>query len=40
MVLPSIPGFGFFGPTRERGWEYKRVAAAFAELMRRLGYER
>lgn len=40
LVLPSIPGFGFSGPTRESGWEYQRVAAAFAELMDRLGYER
>ncbi|MEU0953945.1 epoxide hydrolase family protein [Streptomyces niveus] len=40
LVLPSIPGFGLSGPTREKGWEYRRVAAAFAELMARLGYER
>lgn len=40
LVLPSIPGFGLSGPTRDRGWEFKRVAAAFAELMERLGYER
>ncbi|MFJ9695436.1 epoxide hydrolase family protein [Kitasatospora sp. NPDC101183] len=40
LVLPSIPGFGFSGPTTDRGWEFKRVAAALAELMRRLGYER
>ncbi|MEU0854742.1 MULTISPECIES: epoxide hydrolase family protein [Streptomyces] len=40
LVLPSIPGFGFSGPTREKGWEYRRVAAAFAELMSRLGYGR
>jgi len=40
LVLPSIPGFGFSGPTRERGWEFKRVAAAFAVLMERLGYGR
>ncbi|MBF9073675.1 epoxide hydrolase family protein [Streptacidiphilus fuscans] len=40
LVLPSIPGFGFSGPTCEAGWEYRRVAAAFAELMRRLGYPR
>lgn len=40
LVLPSIPGFGLSGPTRETGWEFKRVARAFAELMRRLGYER
>lgn len=40
LVLPSIPGFGLSGPTRDKGWEYHRVAAAFAELMRRLGYHR
>ncbi|WP_445400637.1 epoxide hydrolase family protein [Streptomyces sp. LE64] len=40
LVLPSIPGFGLSGPTRERGWEPRRVAAAFAELMRRLGHRR
>lgn len=40
LVLPSIPGFGLSGPTRETGWEFRRVAAAFAELMARLGYER
>ncbi|WP_412077684.1 epoxide hydrolase family protein [Streptomyces xanthophaeus] len=40
VVLPSIPGFGLSGPTRETGWEFRRVAAAFAELMNRLGYER
>ena len=40
LVLPSIPGFGLSGPTREAGWEFRRVAAAFAELMERLGYER
>lgn len=40
VVLPSIPGFGLSGPTRERGWEFRRVAAAFAELMDRLGYRR
>ncbi|MFE4373855.1 epoxide hydrolase family protein [Streptomyces sp. NPDC056835] len=40
LVLPSIPGFGLSGPTKETGWEFRRVAAAFAELMRLLGYER
>jgi pimeloyl-ACP methyl ester carboxylesterase len=40
LVIPSIPGFGFSGPTRESGWEFRRVAAAFAELMLRLGYRR
>ena len=40
LVIPSIPGFGFSGPTHERGWDIVRVARAWAELMRRLGYER
>lgn len=40
LVLPHIPGFALSGPTREPGWEHRRVAAAFAELMERLGYER
>jgi epoxide hydrolase len=40
VVIPDIPGFGFSGPTHERGWDATRVASAFAELMRRLGYER
>jgi epoxide hydrolase len=38
LVIPSIPGFGLSGPTREAGWTERRVAGAFAELMRRLGY--
>jgi pimeloyl-ACP methyl ester carboxylesterase len=40
LVLPSIPGFGLSGPTRETGWEPRRLATAFAELMGRLGYQR
>jgi len=40
LVVPSIPGFGFSGPTREIGWNVRRIARAWAELMRRLGYER
>ncbi|TDD19179.1 epoxide hydrolase family protein [Nonomuraea diastatica] len=40
VVAPSIPGFGFSGPTRETGWDLRRVARAWAELMSRLGYER
>nr|WP_244409158.1 epoxide hydrolase [Stackebrandtia nassauensis] len=38
VVLPSIPGFGFSGPTPGPGWEFRRVASAFGEVMRRLGY--
>ncbi|MGC0404461.1 pimeloyl-ACP methyl ester carboxylesterase [Streptomyces sp. SAI-126] len=40
LVIPSIPGFGFSGPTRDKGWNVNRVARAWAELMRRLGYDR
>ena len=40
LVMPGIPGFGFSGPAREPGWEHTRTAAAWAELMRRLGYDR
>jgi pimeloyl-ACP methyl ester carboxylesterase len=40
LVIPSIPGYGFSGPTHERGWDSTRIARAWAELMRRLGYER
>ncbi|WP_345429624.1 epoxide hydrolase family protein [Actinoallomurus vinaceus] len=40
VVAPSVPGFPFSGPTREKGWGSKRVARAWAELMRRLGYDR
>lgn len=40
LVLPTLPGYGFSGPTRQPGWDAGRVAAAWAELMRRLGYSR
>jgi epoxide hydrolase len=40
LVIPSIPGFAFSGPTPDAGWDINRVAQAWAELMRRLGYTR
>jgi pimeloyl-ACP methyl ester carboxylesterase len=40
VVVPSLPGYGFSGPTTERGWDSARVAKAFAALMSRLGYQR
>lgn len=40
VVVPSLPGYGFSEPTRTRGWDVLRVAEAFVELMRRLGYAR
>ncbi|MBF6169160.1 epoxide hydrolase [Streptomyces gardneri] len=40
LVIPSYPGYAFSGPTRDIGWTPERMAAAYVELMRRLGYER
>ncbi len=40
VVAPSLPGYGFSGPTADRGWDTARTAKAFAELMARLGYGR
>jgi pimeloyl-ACP methyl ester carboxylesterase len=40
LVIPSIPGYGFSGPTGDTGWTTARVAKAWTELMRRLGYQR
>lgn len=40
VVIPSVPGFGFSGPTSDGGWTTDRIARAWAELMRRLGYRR
>jgi pimeloyl-ACP methyl ester carboxylesterase len=40
VVAPSIPGFGFSGPTRDPGWDVQRIAGAWATLMSRLSYER
>ena len=40
LIVPSLPGYGFSGPTTEVGWHPRRIAAAFVELMDRLGYRR
>jgi pimeloyl-ACP methyl ester carboxylesterase len=40
LVLPSLPGFGFSGRPKDAGWGPDRIAKAWAELMRRLGYTR
>ena len=40
VVAPSLPGFGFSSPLVGSGWESTRTAAAWVELMHRLGYER
>jgi microsomal epoxide hydrolase len=40
VVSPSIPGYGFSGPTAAPGWGPARIASAFARLMQGLGYDR
>ncbi|HET6213352.1 MAG TPA: epoxide hydrolase [Micromonosporaceae bacterium] len=40
LVIPSMPGYGFSGPTTEPGWSNQRIAAAWVHLMNRLGYQR
>src|SRR5512132_1230408 len=40
VVAPSLPGFGFSTPLAGPGWDTRRVAQAWAELMHRLGYPR
>ncbi|HEX6234440.1 MAG TPA: epoxide hydrolase [Jiangellaceae bacterium] len=40
VVAPSVPGFGFSIPLSGPGWNHRRIALAWAELMRRLGYDR
>jgi pimeloyl-ACP methyl ester carboxylesterase len=40
LVLPSIPGYGFSAEPGEVDWDPGRMAGAWAELMRRLGYTR
>jgi pimeloyl-ACP methyl ester carboxylesterase len=40
LVLPTLPGYGFSDKPTGTGWGVQRVAAAWAQLMRRLGYAR
>jgi pimeloyl-ACP methyl ester carboxylesterase len=40
VVIPSLPGFGFSGKPTETGWNVPRIATAWVELMKRLGYEK
>ena len=39
-VIPSLPGYGFSGKPTGTGWDPDRIARAWAELMKRLGYTR
>jgi pimeloyl-ACP methyl ester carboxylesterase len=40
LVLPSMPGYGYSGRPQGRGWNPERIARAWVELMKRLGYAR
>jgi epoxide hydrolase len=40
LVIPSLPGYGFSARPAERGWNVERIAKAWIELMKRLGYQR
>ncbi|MEI8409145.1 MULTISPECIES: epoxide hydrolase family protein [unclassified Kribbella] len=40
IVAPSVPGHGFSVPLESTGWNHRRIAYAWAELMARLGYQR
>ena len=40
VVIPSMPGFGFSGKPRQKGYDTERIAAMWVELMSRLGYTR
>ena len=38
LVIPSLPGYGFSGKPATTGWGPDRIARAWVQLMRRLGY--
>jgi pimeloyl-ACP methyl ester carboxylesterase len=40
VVIPSMPGFGFSGKPREKGYNPERIARMWVQLMARLGYTR
>jgi pimeloyl-ACP methyl ester carboxylesterase len=40
LVIPSMPGYGFSGQPTTTGWGPERIARAWTELMKRLGYKR
>ena len=40
LVIPSLPGHGFSAKPSSTGWDPRRVARAWVELMKRLGYTR
>ncbi|MGH3045657.1 MAG: epoxide hydrolase family protein [Gaiellaceae bacterium] len=40
VVIPSMPGYGFSGKPTSTGWGPERMAQAWPELMKHLGYRR
>ncbi len=40
VVCPSLPGYGFSDKPARTGWSVQRTAAAWSQLMARLGYQR
>jgi pimeloyl-ACP methyl ester carboxylesterase len=40
LVIPSLPGYGWSGPTTADGWDLRRIARAWKALMSELGYAR
>src|SRR5207253_267194 len=40
VVIPSMAGYGFSGKPTTPGWDPARMARAWVELMKRLGYNR
>jgi pimeloyl-ACP methyl ester carboxylesterase len=40
LVIPSLPGYGFSARPQASGWDPNRIARAWDELMKRLGYTR
>ena len=40
LVIPSLPGFGWSDKPEQPGWGIPRIAAAWEQLMLRLGYDR
>jgi pimeloyl-ACP methyl ester carboxylesterase len=40
VVAPTLPGFGFSSPLASHGWDLSKTTHAYAEIMKRLGYDR
>lgn len=40
VVAPSLPGYGFSAKPQAAGWGVEKIGEAWAELMKRLGYNR